>query len=173
MAATLNTDGAGFPGAVRRLVTGWAVLGGAVLMVVVGINMISVIGGIFGTPFPGDFELTEMGVAIAAFAFLPYCQATGANVTADIFTSGASTRWIAFFTLLGSLAALAFSAILIWRMFLGMLDQKEYDYTTAILQIPHWWAFLPILVSLALLALAALATLLEDFKIMTKGDARV
>ncbi|MGC9368319.1 MAG: TRAP transporter small permease [Paracoccaceae bacterium] len=173
MAATLNKDGAGFPGAVRRLATGWAVLGGVPLLVVVAINMISVIGGIFGTPFPGDFELTEMGVAVAAFAFLPYCQATGANVTADIFTSGASTRWIAFFTLLGSLAALAFSAILIWRMSLGMLDQKEYDYTTAILQIPHWWAFLPILVSLALLALAALATLLEDFKIMTKGDARV
>ncbi|WP_212523299.1 TRAP transporter small permease [Actibacterium sp. MT2.3-13A] len=173
MDALPHTDGAGFPGAVRRLVTGWALLGGALLLVVVAINMISVIGGVFGTPFPGDFELTEIGVAIAAFAFLPYCQATGANVTADIFTAGASTRWIAGFTLLGSLVALVFSVILIWRMYLGMMDQKDYDYTTAILQIPHWWAFLPILVSLALLALAALATLLEEFETVTKGTHRV
>lgn len=169
MSATRNTGGAGFSGAVRRLVSGWALLGGGLLLAVVAINMISVIGSVFGTSFPGDFELTEMGVAVAAFSFLPYCQATGANVTADIFTSGASTRWIAFFTLLGSLVALGFSVILIWRMFLGMLDQKEYDYTTTILQIPHWWAFLPILVSLVLLALAALSTLTEDFQTMTKG----
>ena len=61
-------------------------------------NAISVTGSaVFGRPFPGDFELTEMGVAVAAFSFLPYCQLTGANVTADIFTSGASRAWIAIF----------------------------------------------------------------------------
>jgi len=168
MSVQQNRGGAGFSGAVHRLVTGWALLGGALLLTVVAINMLSVIGSIFGTSFPGDFELTEVGVAIAAFSFLPYCQATGANVTADIFTSGASTRGIAFFTLLGSLVALGFSVIMIWRMYLGMLDQKEYDYTTTILQIPHWWAFLPILVSLGLLALAALSTLIGDFNTMTK-----
>lgn len=158
------SSGTGFPGAVRRLTTAWAILGGIVLFAVVCINMISVIGGIFGHPFPGDFELTEMGVAISAFAFLPYCQSVGANVSADIFTSGLSARVVSWLTLLGSLVALGFAGLLIWRMSDGMIDQKDYDYTTAILQIPVWYAYAAALASLALLALAALASIVEDLR---------
>ncbi|MBO9421414.1 TRAP transporter small permease [Labrenzia sp. R4_2] len=164
-----QTGNSGFTGIASWVITVWALLGGGVLLAVVAVNMMSIIGSMFGKPFPGDFELTEMGVAIAVFAFLPYCQLTGANVSADIFTAGASKRLIAFFTLLGSLVALGFASLLIWRMFHGMLDQKEYGYTTTILQIPHWMAFLPILVSLVLLALAALVTLLRDTSALSKG----
>ncbi|MES0883466.1 TRAP transporter small permease [Roseibium sp. SCP14] len=159
----------GFTGAASRLITFWALLGGGVLLLVVGVNMLSIIGSIFGAPFPGDFELTEVGVAVAVFAFLPYCQLIGANVSADIFTAAASKRTIAFFTMLGSLVALGFAILLIWRMYYGMLDQKEYDYTTTILQFPHWIAFIPILISLALLALAAFVTLMRDVNALSKG----
>ncbi|MCV0427394.1 MAG: TRAP transporter small permease [Roseibium sp.] len=159
----------GFTGAASRLITFWALMGGIVLLLVVGVNMLSIVGSVFGTPFPGDFELTEMGVAVAVFAFLPYCQLIGANVSADIFTAAASKRMIAFFTMLGSLVALGFAVLLIWRMYFGMLDQKEYDYTTTILQIPHWIAFIPILLSLALLALAAFVTLMRDVNALSKG----
>ncbi len=55
-----------------------------------------------------------------------------------------------------SLVALGFALLLLWRMYYGMLDQRDYGYTTAILQVPIWCAFVPILISLALLALAAL-----------------
>lgn len=173
MKPVANKGSNGFTVAVRHIVSVWALLGGAVLLAVVAINMFSVIGSIFGRPFPGDFELTEMGVAIAAFAFLPYCQVTGANVTADIFTSSAAPRWIAFLTLLGAVVALVFSVILIWRMYFGMLDQKTYDYMTAILQVPQWIAFLPILVSLALLALAAITTIVEEGYIVKNGCRHV
>lgn len=173
MARVSHTDSNGFTVAVHRIVRLWALLGGAVLLAVVAINMFSVVGSIFGAPFPGDFELTEMGIAIAAFAFLPYCQAVGANVTADIFTAAASPRWIAFLTLTGALVALAFSLILIWRMYFGMLDRKTYDYMTAILQIPQWIAFLPILISLALLALACIATIIEEANIVKNGNSYV
>ncbi|KKK66762.1 hypothetical protein LCGC14_2960840, partial [marine sediment metagenome] len=121
----------------------------------------SVVGGVVLAPFPGDFEMTEVGVAVAAFAFLPYVQITDANVTADIFTARAAPRTIAAFKLLASIVALGFALLLGWRMYVGMLDQKTYDYTTAILQFPHWLAFLPILFSLFLLAVAALMTLIE------------
>ncbi len=146
-------------GLVSRIITGWALLGGTVLIAVVLMNTWSVIGNQFGASFPGDFEMTEIGIAISAFAFLPYCQLTGANVTADIFTSRASPRWIALFSLVASVVALGFSLLLFWRMYAGMVDQKTYGYTTAILQFPHWIAYIPILVSLALLAVASLATL--------------
>lgn len=169
MADDTQQGSSGLVGVASQAITVWALLGGLLLLAVVGVNMVSIIGSIFGKPFPGDFELTEMGVAVAVFAFLPYCQLVGANVSADIFTSGASKRTIAFFTLLGSLAALGFASLLIWRMYFGMLDQKEYDYTTTILQIPHWIAFIPILVSLALLAVAAIVTLLRDASALAKG----
>ncbi|ASJ73210.1 TRAP transporter small permease [Granulosicoccus antarcticus] len=173
MAHVAHNGSNGFTVAARHIVSIWALLGGAVLLAVIAINMLSVIGSVFGRPFPGDFELTEMGVAIAAFAFLPYCQVTGANVTADIFTSRASPRWIAFLTLLGAVVALVFSVLLIWRMYFGMLDQKTYDYMTAILQVPQWIAFLPILISLALLALAAMTTIVEEGYIVKKGRPHV
>ncbi len=153
--------GARLSGLARSLVLLWALFGGVILFVVVAINVISVIGGVVWKPFPGDFEMTEIGVAVAAFAFRPYCQLTGANVTADIFTSRASDLWISIFSLLGSLVALGFSMLLLSRMYDGLLDQKAYGYTTAILQFPHWIAFIPILVSLALLAVASLVTLSE------------
>ena len=157
-----TTARAGLGGLARNAITGWAFFGGIILSLVVLINVISVIGGVVWKPFPGDFEMTEVGVAVAAFAFLPYCQLVGANVTADIFTSRAPDRAIAFFGLLASVVAFGFSLLLLWRMYYGMLDQKAYGYTTAIPQFPHWVAFIPILVSLALLALASLITLVEN-----------
>ncbi len=147
----------------RKAIEAWALGGGLILLAVVLMNTWSVVASaVAGAPFPGDFEMTEMGVAVAAFAFLPYCQMTGADVTADIFTAGASRRWLAIFGLAASTTALLFALLLFWRMWFGMIDQETYGYTTTILQIPHWWAFAPILVSLALLAAASLLTLIEN-----------
>ncbi|TDL81087.1 TRAP transporter small permease subunit [Palleronia sediminis] len=155
---------AGIAGAVERLTSAWALVGGLVLLAVIAVNMLAVIGAAIGRSFPGDFELTEMGVAIAVFAFLPYCQIREVNVTADIFTAGAGPRWLAAFKALAALVATGFAAILLWRMSAGMADQRDYGYATAILQLPIWYAFVPILVSLALLAAAALVSLSEALR---------
>ena len=154
----------------KRVINAWALLGGVLLLAVVLMNVVSVIGGVVWKPFPGDFEMTEIGVAIAAFSFLPYCQLTDANVTADIFTAKASPGLIAKFKKLAALVALIFALLLLWRMFEGMLSQKEYGYMTAILQFPIWLGFVPILISLALLAVAAIITLLDSDK-STPGGA--
>lgn len=162
MAASNNDIRAGLIRPARFLIVAWALFGGAMLCALILINVYSVVAGaIAGTPFPGDFELTELGVAVAVFAFLPYTQLVDGNVSADIFTSGASPRTVAYLRLLASLIALGFSIFLGWRMWYGLLDKKAYDYTTAILQIPHWYAFVPILISLALLAVASLITTIE------------
>lgn len=152
---------AGLLGAAVWAIHAWALLGGFLLLAVVCMNVASVIGGVVWKPFPGDFELTEIGVAIAAFAFLPYCQLTDANVTADIFTAKASPGLIAKFKMLAAVVALIFSLLLLWRMYEGMLSQKEYGYMTAILQFPIWLGFVPILISLVLLAAASTITLID------------
>ncbi len=149
-------------GLVLRVCTAWAVLGGVVLLAVMAINVASVVGvATINKAWPGDFELTEIGVAIAAFSFLPYCQIAGLNVTADIFTARASRFWLSLFSLLGALVALGFGALMLWRMYYGMLDQRTYDSTTAILQIPLWWGYAGCLASLALLVVASFASVVD------------
>lgn len=161
MASDIQT-GAGPQGLATRVITGWALVGGLILVAVVLVNAWSILSGaLFNKPFPGDFELTEMGAGIAVFCFLPYCQLNGANVSADIFTMRASPRSVALMSLFAAVIAVLFAALLLWRMSAGLADYREYEEFTGILQIPIWWAFPPILVSLALLLWAAVIGFLQ------------
>ncbi len=159
----------GWTSTAETVITAWAMFGGFMVIAVVLMNVWSVVGAMIGVPFGGDFELTQMGIAIAAFAFLPYCQLTGANVTADIFTARASRRVIALFALIASVVALIFGLLLLYAMSGGMLSQRQYNYTTAILQVPIWWAYMPGLLSLALLAIASFITLTENLGLTRRG----
>lgn len=143
-------------GSARRFIELWALAGGLLLMGVVLMNAYSLFADIlFRRPLSGDFELVEVGVAIAAFAFLPYCQLTGANVTADIFTQSAGPRTIALLALFSAVIAFAFSLLLTWRMSVGLLDIRAYGETTVIMGFPIWLAYVPIVASLAMLGLAS------------------
>ncbi|MGI9395824.1 MAG: TRAP transporter small permease [Boseongicola sp.] len=149
-------------GLARHVITGWALFGGVVLIGVVLVNAWSILAGaIINRPFPGDFELTEMGTAIAAFCFLPYCQLIGANVSADIFTARAGPRAVAVMSSIAGLIAITVAGILLWRMSAGLQDYREYEEFTGILEIPIWWAFVPTMVSLGLLLIAAIITFVE------------
>jgi TRAP-type C4-dicarboxylate transport system permease small subunit len=149
-------------GLLRRIVEAWALLGGLVLFAIALMTAWSAgAGWLFGKPLPGDVELVEMLTAVSVFMFLPYCQLTGANVTADLFTARAGPRTIALLTLLGAVTALGFSLLLLGRMYEGLLDYRQYVETTTILRVPIWYAYLPALASLVLLAAAA-ATSVRD-----------
>ena len=147
----------------ENLIIGWALIGGIILLLVVALNISSIIGSVFLMPVPGDFELTQIGVAVAIFCFLPYCQLRRINVTAEIFTLWVRNKTILVLQISASLIALSFSILLMWRMFEGLLDQKKFDYTTTILQFPIWVAFVPILISLCLLSVASIKTIMQDF----------
>lgn len=155
------------PGPFARAVFGasraWAVAGGGVLLAVMLMTVLSVaMRAVLGFPILGDFELAEMGTAIAAFAFLPYCHQAGGNVLVDVFTGAAPERVKRALAALSSLLLLALALVLLWRMALGGHDFYRYREETTNLGIPRWWAFPPILISLALLALVALARCVED-----------
>src|SRR3989304_4993572 len=147
--------GAGPAGPVHRLIEWWALLGGAVLLGIALLTAWSAATGfIFGKPLPGDFELTQILVAVAVFSFLPYCQLTNANVTADLFTAGAGPRAVAALGVLAALLALGVSVVLTWRTWAGLLGYRQFVETTAILKIPVWTAYVPAVISLLLLVLA-------------------
>lgn len=149
----------------RRAVELWALLGGVLLLGVALMTTWSATSGVvLAKPLPGDVELTEMLVAVAVFMFLPYCQLTGANVTADIFTARASERTVGLLSLLSAAVALGFSALLTWRMYEGLLDYREYVETTTILRLPIWYAYVPALASLALLLAASLVSMRDALR---------
>ena len=161
---------AGPSGLVGRVIEGWALLGGILL---VGIALMTTwsafTGWVFSKPLPGDFELTEILVAVAVFSMLPYCQLTDANVTADIFTARAGPRAVAGFRLLSALLALAVALVLLWRTWAGMLDYRQFIETTAILRIPIWWAYVPAIASLLLLCLACLIVLRDCWQALVRS----
>jgi TRAP-type C4-dicarboxylate transport system permease small subunit len=152
-------------GLVERLTRFWALAGGAVVLAVVAVNLAEVATvatrPLTGWRFTGAVELTEMGVAVAGFAFLPWCQIAGANVAADIFTARAGRRLLAALRLAAAAVALGFALLMLWRMGLGAADQRAFGTSTAILALPLWWAYWAILPSLVLWVLAGLVTLAE------------
>ena len=154
----------------RRVIEVWALLGGLVLAGIALMSTWSAASGwLFGKPLPGDFEMVEMLVAVSVFMFLPYCQITGANVTADLFTARAGPRTVALLELVAAVVALGFSLLLLWRMYDGLLDYRQYVETTTILRVPIWYAYPPALASLALVAAAALVSMRDAIGAWRRG----
>jgi TRAP-type C4-dicarboxylate transport system permease small subunit len=146
----------------RRIIVGWALVGGAILVVLVVMTAGSAASNLFfNRPFTGDFEIVKHGVAIAAFMFLPYCQITYSNVTVDIFTERMSDRAKSAMVVLSSFVAALFSLLLLRQMWLGMWDYIRYPEYMVSVPIALWTAFPPALASLALLFVASLITLEE------------
>jgi TRAP-type C4-dicarboxylate transport system permease small subunit len=157
--------------AVFGLSRAWAVLGGVMLLAVMLMTVLSVVmRAVLGFPILGDYELVEIGTAIAAFAFLPYCHQAGGNVVVDVFTNSAPERVKRALGALGSLLLAIVACALLWRMALGGYDFFHYHEVTTNLGIPRWWAFPPILISLALLALVSLVACARDLGAAAGGS---
>ena len=147
------------------LIRYWALLGGAIILVLVLITAASALSNLFfDAPFAGEYELAKHFVGIAIFTFLPYCQLTGANVTVDIFTTGMGERAKSAMALLSSLLAVLFALVLLRQMALGFRDYLRFPEETAALHLPLWTAFPPILLSLLLLLIAALITSYDGWR---------
>lgn len=167
----MNQQRISFISLIRSLIRVWALLGGLLLIGIVLMTAYSATSNLlFNSPIAGDFEIVEMGVALAVFAFLPFCQLTKANVSVDIFTMRAGPRVRVLMSLLASLVAILFAILLLWRMSIGMSDYRQYEEYTAILGVPIWMAFPPILFSLFLLALASLITAAESIGVLRQVD---
>lgn len=151
--------------ALRTTIIVWALIGGVILLLLAVMTAGSAVSNIlFRAPFAPDYELMRHFVAIAVFAFLPFCQLTGANVTVDIFTERMGARAKAVMALLGTALALAFAALLLVQMWDGWFSYMDFVEVTPVLKLPLWTAFPPILLSLALLFAAAAITAAEALR---------
>lgn len=124
-----------------------AYLGGVVLLGIVVMTCISVAGrSLTGTgwglgPIPGDFELVEIGIGFAIFAFLPWCQIKRGHATVDLLQPRLGRKLNAVIDLVSDILMFVAAALIGWRLWQGMLDKKSYGETTFILQFPVWVAY--------------------------------
>ena len=148
----------------------FAVIGGAVLTVMIAVTLYDVIAfNVFGRSFAGAFELAAYGMVVAVFMFLPYGQMVRAHVIVDVFTSRAPRRLKATLDAVAALLFAAFAALLAWRMGLGGIDMFDNGQTTALLKISYWWSFPLAVVCLALMCAACLYTAWRDFRAAAAG----
>lgn len=157
------------PRAVAVLATAvrwWALLGGLLATALAIMSALSAVSNlVVHRPFPADYELVKHVVAVVIFMFLPYCQLVGANVTVDIFTERMSEGRKAAMAFFSALFAVAFSALLLRQMWLGLLSYMRFPEMTPVLHLPLWTAFPPILVSIALLLATAIVTAIDGWRV--------
>jgi TRAP-type C4-dicarboxylate transport system permease small subunit len=154
-----------FGRALHLAATGVALVGGAILFALTLLTVISVVGRVaFDAPIPGDFELVEIGMAVAIFAFLPYCQIVRGNVIVDLFTATASPRTRALLDAAGDLIYTAIAALLTWRVALGGFEVRGYGETTMVLRVPVWWGYVPAVLCLAFLTLVCAYTVWRSLR---------
>ena len=136
-----------------------AILGGIILVIVILINFISILSRIiFLNPLVGDFELVEIGSAIAISSFLPLCHLKKGNVIVDFITAKLNFKKIAFLDCISSVIYGLIALFFTWRMFFGAKDMYNYQEETMLLQFPIWIPFLPVTFSFGLLSVCCLYT---------------
>lgn len=140
-----------------------AYFGGVILAALAVMTVISVTGRAlvsFGlAPVKGDFEMVEMGTAIAVFSFLPWCQLNRGHVTVDIVVDAMKPIFRAVLTFIGDVLMVCISGVMLWRLWLGfgekfpyldqgLRDALNFGYkpfsaeTTWILGLPVWWGYI-------------------------------
>ncbi|MDF3931407.1 TRAP transporter small permease [Pseudomonas citronellolis] len=139
------------------LALGFAYLGGALLLALVGMSLVSIVGRkLWSAPITGDMELLEMGAAVAIAAFLPLCEIRNNHIRVEMFSN-----WmpLAARRALDALAHLLFAlvaGVLAWRTALQALEAHANQDSSTLLALPHWIPLALVVPSLALLGLCAL-----------------
>lgn len=140
---------------------GGFVLCALTLMIVASVSGRALIGLGLG-PVPGDFELVEMGTAVAVFLFLPWCYLRGGHATVDLLYMHLPVPVQRAVVAVSDVLMLLVWLVLTWRLWDGMLEKRQYLETSFILQMPVWWGYALCLVGAVIGCLAYVAKTLTQ-----------
>lgn len=148
----------------ERAAEALALLGGAVLVVITLMSVTSIIGRwLLGTPLLGDFELVQIGAAVAVASFLPFTQLQRNNIIVDFFTTKLNPSLQALLDTFGSLLLAAMLALFAWRTAAGAIAVKEAGETSMIMGVPVWYGYALMVPGLVLTVLVAVRGALQDW----------
>jgi TRAP-type C4-dicarboxylate transport system permease small subunit len=113
---------------------------------------------LLSSPIPGDFELAQIGTAVAVFAFLPYCQIVRGNIVVDTFTAHLSARIRHRIDAVWDLLYAAAMALVAACLSRGTWDMLVSQEVSMVLRIPVWPGVAFGAFCCAFLAIVALST---------------
>lgn len=146
-----------------RFAAGFALLGATVLLGMAGMSVISIAGRVlFSQPLPGDFELAQLLCAVSVALFLPYCHLRRAHVFVDFFTAKLSIQLRHGLDAFAGTLMTVVSAVLTWRLTVGLISMRASQETTAIVGFPIWITFIALVAGFSLLTLCAAYVALAD-----------
>ena len=160
--------------AAERLARWLAVAGGLVLLALVALTCASIFGrsmtAIGLDQITGDFEMLEMGMAFAIFAFMPWALYARGHARVDLLAPvypGAMNRGI---DLVSDILFLVAAWVIASRLWLGLSDKMAYNETTFILQVPLWYAYAAAMVGAAGFVLVAAFCVIRSACALIRGD---
>ncbi|NND21006.1 MAG: TRAP transporter small permease [Silicimonas sp.] len=168
------TGGTLFETGILRVTTGLAIVAGLVLTAMAIVTVISINGrsliwaGL--APVPGDFELVEIGCAVAVFGFLPYCHLYRGHVTVDMAVQHYPTPIFNLCTLLGDLVIATISVVVAWRLWFGLQEKLAYGETSMILGAPLWIGYALSFAGAVWMVIVAGFVLWRDIRHTTRGS---
>lgn len=134
----------------------FALAGSAIFALLALISAASIIGRHLGRPIQGDFELVQLGCAVAISFCLPYCQWRRGHIIVDFFTTRASAGARSALDALSALLLAMAMALVAWRTGAGALAIKASNETSMIMGVPLFYAYALMTPAFALTALAGL-----------------
>ena len=150
----------------------FALAGGFILIAMTVMSLVSVFGrAAFNVPLPGDYELIQLGCAIAVSAFLPFCQMRGGHVLVDFFTANSRPAVRAALDTFGALLVGIAAVVFTWRLAAGAIELRLANDQTTILELPTWYAVALMVPSFALFAAAGFYTAWQHWRNRADGIA--
>lgn len=167
----------GLQKAAEFIATVMAIGGGLVLLGIIALTCVSIAGralvplDIGIGPIRGIYDMTEIGMAAAIFAFLPWAQFNEAHARVDLFEPFMAERFDRSLDLAFNIGMLVLAFVLTWRLYLGMLDKLSYGETTLIAQIPVWQGYAASMVGgVAFVLVAAFCVLRAVYRLVGMAD---
>jgi TRAP-type C4-dicarboxylate transport system permease small subunit len=141
-----------------------ALAGGVIFALLTLMSAVSIVGRVVGRPIQGDFELVQLGCAVAIAFCLPYCQLKRGHIIVDFFTTRSSARTRGMLDAFGALLLALVMALVAWRTGVGALAMKASNESSMIMGVPVWYSYALMTPAFALTALAGLATAVEELR---------
>ena len=142
-----------------------AFCGGMILIALVLVSCVSIIGRLFfSAPLNGDFELIQMGSALAVFSFFPWAHIRRGHIRIEFFLARSSPSLRALLD--GAADALFCLLSMTMTVYLALGGYSAYlnNEQTAVLALPLWWGFVAPVLSMALLSLVCGYSSYSHFK---------
>ena len=147
-----------------KLINGWALMGGALLLLIVAVTAINAAGftgnavartwGGHVSGLPGYEDAVQMLVGVAALAMFPFAQLHKAHAAVDIFMQYAPDWANRLVAVVSGLVLAIIAAWIGYMLVLGTLEVRADNVETTVLGWPVW-IFMPFAVLSCLLWSAA------------------